>query len=280
MVIRNPFLQNSACVGSLTYVLISHVVLKGRCICGAVFTILTLVNLPSSVSLHMLFELILLSESSFAPFTLQWLILSMNWKDMTTKNKWIWCFKVTVPTLMNLPTLMDITMLFELRRAMETFITDLTFVRKILSVDRYDVPLKVTWVGALMVTMRTLVCLMSLKQIQMALKFSLITKCLGTMLTFIWQIVTMLRLNVSFQIWLICTPEDTILTLIWLFTQYGFSYVSWVQKDVESPSHTQHKHEENSCCEQPVNVGLTVLVPQFHSHSICTCASSAPCLLI
>lgn len=136
---------------------------KAWCIRSAIFTILALIHFSSTVGLHVLLKFILLPKSSLAPFAFKRQVLGVNWEDMPTKYKRIWSFKVTVPTLMYLFTFVGFTMLFELRWTMEAFFTHLTFVGKVLRVNRNNVSFQVAWVGALMVTMWTLMSLMSLK---------------------------------------------------------------------------------------------------------------------
>ena len=72
-----------------------------------------------------------------------------------------------------------------------------------------------------MVTVWTLMSLMPLKQFRVLLQLLFICKSLGTVLTFKWQVIPVFGFDMSFQIGLISTPEDTVLTLVWLFPSVG-----------------------------------------------------------
>lgn len=194
---------------------------KARRICSAIFAILALINFSSTVGLHVLLKFSLLPKSSFTPFALKRQVLGVNWEDVPAQYKRIWRFKVTVSTLMYLFTFMGFTMLFELWWTMEAFLTYLAFVGKILCMNWNNVSLQVTGVGALMVTVWTLMSLMPLKQFCVLLQLLFICKSLGTVLTFKRQVIPVFGFDMSFQIGLISTPEDTVLTLVWLFPSVG-----------------------------------------------------------
>lgn len=137
--------------------------LETRCVCSAVLTILALIHFPSAVGLHMFLQFHLLPKSPLASFALKRQVLGMNREDVPAQHKRIRSLKFTVPTLVYLFTFMGLTVLFELRRAVEAFFTHLTLVREVLCVNRYDVPLQVARVGALMVAVRALMGFVPLK---------------------------------------------------------------------------------------------------------------------
>lgn len=62
----------------------NNVPFKAWGICSAILTVLTLIHLPATVCLHMLFKLILLPKSLSASLTPKWKIFCMNWENMTT----------------------------------------------------------------------------------------------------------------------------------------------------------------------------------------------------
>lgn len=126
---------------------------------------------------------------------------------------------------------MRLAVLFELRRAVEAFFTHLTLVRKVLCVNRYDVPFQVARVGALVIAVRALVCFVPLKKLRVLLEFFLVCERLRAMFAFKGQVCTMLGFDVCLQIGLISTSEDTMLTLVRLLPCVGphvFFELRWV----------------------------------------------------
>lgn len=197
------------------------VALKARRVRGAVLTVLALVHLPATVGLHVLLQFVLLPEAPFTPFAFKRQVLGVNGEDVPTEYKRIGRFEVTVPTLVDLFPFMGLAMLFELRGPVEAFLTHLTLVGKILGVHRNDVSLQVTGVGALVVTVGTLVSLMPLEELRVLLQLLLVGEGLGTVLTFKGQVGAVFGFDVSFQVGLVSTPEHTVLTLVWLFPRVG-----------------------------------------------------------
>lgn len=81
--------------------------------------------------------------------------------------------------------------------------------------------LQVTGVGALVVTVGTLVSLMPLEELGVLLQLLLVGKGLGTVLTFKGQVGAVFGFDVCFQVGLVSTPEHAVLTLVWLFPRVG-----------------------------------------------------------
>lgn len=115
--------------------------LEARGVRRAVFAILTLIDFPAAVGLHVLLEFHLLPESPLTPFAFKRQVLGVNGEDVPAEYKRVGSLKVAVPTLVDLFAFVGLAVLFELRRAVETFLADLAFVREVFRVNGDDVPL-------------------------------------------------------------------------------------------------------------------------------------------
>lgn len=74
---------------------------------------------------------------------------------MTTENKGICIFVITVPTLMEFLGAMGYRVLLQFRWSVETFATDGTFVWIVLGVNRYDMAFQVAGIGTFVITVGT-----------------------------------------------------------------------------------------------------------------------------
>lgn len=88
-------------------------------------------------------------------------------------------------------------MLLELRGPVKALFTHFTLVWEVLGVNRNNVPFQVTGVGALVVTVWTLVSFVALKDLCVFLELLVISKGLWAVATLVGQISAMLALDVS-----------------------------------------------------------------------------------
>lgn len=78
------------------------VAFEARSVCAVVFTILALINLSTTVCLHVFLQLSRLSEASPAPLALEREVLRVQGQDVAAKGEGIGSIEVTVPALVNL----------------------------------------------------------------------------------------------------------------------------------------------------------------------------------
>lgn len=107
----------------------------------AVFAILTLVDFPPAVGLHVLLEFHLLPEPPLTPFAFKRQVLGVNGEDVPAEYERIGSLKIAVPTLVDFFPFVGLAVFFELRGPVETFLADLALVGEVLRVHRDDVPL-------------------------------------------------------------------------------------------------------------------------------------------
>lgn len=195
--------------------------LEARGVCRAVFAILTLVDFPPAVGLHVLLQLQLLPESPLATLALKRQVLGVNGEDVTAEYKRVGSLKIAVPTLVDLFPFVGLAMLFELRGPVETFLADLALVREVLRVNGDDVPLEVTGVGALVIAMRALVGLVALKEFGVLLQLLLVGEGLRAVFAFEGQVSPVLGFDVRLQVGLIRAAEDAVLALVRLLPRVG-----------------------------------------------------------
>lgn len=87
--------------------------LESRGVRGAVLAVLTLVHFLAAVRLHVLLELKLKPEASFALFTLKGQVLGVNREDMAAQYEGVGRLKVTVSALVNLFAFVGLAVLLE-----------------------------------------------------------------------------------------------------------------------------------------------------------------------
>lgn len=99
---------------------------------------------------------------TFTLFRRGLLLLGVDGQDMATENKRVCVFKVAVSALVEFLGAVGDRVLLEFRRPVEAFATDGTLVWIVLGVNRYNMAFQVTGVGALVVTVGTMVGLVLL----------------------------------------------------------------------------------------------------------------------
>lgn len=130
--------------------------LEARGVCSAILTVLTLINFPAAVCFHVFFQLVLLPKALPTSLAPEGKILCVNREYVAAQDEGICNLKVTVSALVQFFPLVSRHVFFQFRRPVKAFVTHVTLVRVVFRVDRNDVSLQVARVGALVVTMQTL----------------------------------------------------------------------------------------------------------------------------
>lgn len=194
---------------------------EARSVRTVVLTILALINLPTTVCLHVLLQLCWLAKTSPAALALKGQILCVQGQDMTTQGERVGSVKVAVPTLMHLVAFMCLGVLLQLRWPVKAFLAHVTLMGEVLGVNRNNVSFKVTGVGALMLTVWTLVGLVALHHLYVTLEFPCISVGLGTVVALKGQVCTVLALDVSLKVGLVCASKLAMRALIGFFPRMG-----------------------------------------------------------
>lgn len=116
---------------------------------------------------------------------------------MATQGESVGSVEVTVPALVHLVALMRLHMFLQLRGPVKAFLTHITLMGKVLSVNRNNMSFQVTGVGALVLTVWALVGLVALHHLYMTLEFPCFSVGLWTVAALERQICTMFALDVS-----------------------------------------------------------------------------------
>lgn len=186
-----------AAVGIVLGVNGDDVAFEARSVRTVILTILALINLSTTVCLHVLLQLSGLPEASPAALALKREVLSMQGQDMATQGEGVGSVEVTMPALMHLVALVRLRVFLQLRGPVETFLTHVTLMGKVLGVNRDNVSFQVTGVGALVLTVWTLVGLVALHHLYMTLEFPCVSVGLRTVAALERQICAVLALDVS-----------------------------------------------------------------------------------
>lgn len=170
---------------------------EARSVRTVILTILALINLSTTVCLHVLLQLGGLSEASPAALALKGEVLCMQGQNMAAQGEGVGSVEVTMPALVHLVALVRLCVLLQLRGPVKAFLTHVTLMREVLGVHRDNVPFQVTGVSALVLTVWALMGLMALHHFYMTLEFPSISVGLGTVAALERQISAMLALDVS-----------------------------------------------------------------------------------
>lgn len=194
---------------------------KARSVRTVVLAILALINLPTTVRFHVLLQLRWLPKASPATLALKGQILRMQGQDMATQGERVGRVKVAVPTLVHLVAFVCLGVLLQLRGPVEAFLTHVTLMGEVLGVNGNNVSFKVAGVGALVLTVRTLVGLVALHHLYVTLEFPCVSVGLGTVAALEGQVCAMLALDVSLKIGLVGTSKLAVRTLVGFFPRVG-----------------------------------------------------------
>lgn len=170
---------------------------EARSVRTVILTILALINLSTTVCLHVLLQLSGLSETSPAPLALKGEVLCMQGQNMATQGEGVRSVEVTMPALVHLVALVRLRMFLQLRGPVKAFLTHIALVGEVLGVNRDNVSFQVTGVGALVLTVWALMGLVALYHLYMTLEFPRVSIRLGTVAALERQICSMLALDVS-----------------------------------------------------------------------------------
>lgn len=170
---------------------------KARSVRAVILAILALINLSTTVCLHVLLQLSGLPKASPAALALKREILRMQGQNVATQGEGVRSVEVAVPALVHLVALVRLCVFLQLRRPVEAFLTHVTLVGEVLGVHRDNVPFQVTGVGALVLTVWALMGLVALHHLYVTLEFPCVGVGLRTVAALEGQIRAVLTLDVS-----------------------------------------------------------------------------------
>lgn len=174
-----------------------NVTFEARGVRTVILTILALINLSTTVRLHVLLQLSRLPEASPTALALKGEVLRVQRQDVTTQGEGVGSVEVAMPALVHLVPLVRFRVFLKLRGPVKAFLTHVTLMGEVLGVNGDDVTLQVAGVGALVVTVWALMGLVALHHLQVALEFPCVGVGLGTVAALERQICAMLALDVS-----------------------------------------------------------------------------------
>lgn len=186
-----------AAVGVVLGVNGDNVAFEAGSVRTVVLTILALINLSTTVRLHVLLQLGGLPEASPAALALKGEFLRVQRQDVATQGEGVGGVEVTMPALVHLVALVRLRVLLQLRGPVEAFLAHVALVGEVLGVNGDDVSLQVAGVGALVVAVRTLVGLVALHHLYVPLELPCVGVGLGTVAALERQIGAVLALDVS-----------------------------------------------------------------------------------
>lgn len=145
----------------------------------------------------------------------------MQGQDVATQSEGVGSVEVTMAALVNLVALVCLRVFLQLRRPVKAFLTHVALVGEVLGVNGDDVPLQVTGVGALVLTVWTLVGLVALHHLYVTLEFPCVGVGLRTVTALERQIRAVLALYVSLKVGLIRTAELAVRAVVGLLPRVG-----------------------------------------------------------
>lgn len=108
---------------------------EARSVRTVILTILALINLSTTMCLHVFLQLGGLPEASPAALALEGEVLCMQGQNMATQGESVRSIEVTMPTLVHLVALVCLGVFLQLRWPVKAFLTYVTLMGKVLGVN-------------------------------------------------------------------------------------------------------------------------------------------------